>query len=96
MHNVAVYFFLQSEREQGSESLNFKSKSKKGSSANRSLLEGKRNLVRSASDLSEILKGRNTWSSQHPVLETSDDTASNLVLCLKLLIIIFLQNSLFK
>ncbi|XP_074312360.1 uncharacterized protein LOC141647889 isoform X2 [Silene latifolia] len=54
---------------------NFRSISKTGLNRNQSLLEGKNKLVRSASDLSEILKGSNTWSSQHPVFETSEDSA---------------------
>ncbi|KAH9618192.1 hypothetical protein KSS87_003095 [Heliosperma pusillum] len=54
---------------------NFRSNSKTGLARSQSLLDGKNKLVRSASDLSEILKGSNTWSSQHPVFKTSDDSA---------------------
>ncbi|KAL2942976.1 Glucocorticoid modulatory element-binding protein 2 [Bienertia sinuspersici] len=72
------YANSESEKELENEFSNFKSKSKIISTANRSTLEGKNRLARSASDLSEILKGRNTWSSQHPVSETSDDSTSNL------------------
>ncbi|XP_021773406.1 uncharacterized protein LOC110737361 isoform X2 [Chenopodium quinoa] len=66
------------EREQVSESLNSRSRSKISSEANRALVDKKSNLARSASDFSELLKGRNTWSSQHPASETSDDSAINL------------------
>ena len=82
MGNVKNCFFHQSEREQENVSSNLRSKSKISSNANRSVHEGKNKLARSASDLSEILKGRNTWTSQHPVYETSDDTTSSLVHCL--------------
>ncbi|XP_057538907.1 uncharacterized protein LOC130817298 isoform X2 [Amaranthus tricolor] len=57
--------------------LNFRSKSKISSNGNQTFLEGKKKLVRSASDLSEILKDSKTWSSQHPTFETSDDAAVN-------------------
>lgn len=67
----------ESEREQNSESRNFRSESKI-SSAHSAFLEGRKKLARSASDLSEVLKGRNTWSSQHPASETSDDCAISL------------------
>uniref|UniRef100_A0A803N6D6 Uncharacterized protein n=1 Tax=Chenopodium quinoa TaxID=63459 RepID=A0A803N6D6_CHEQI len=66
------------EKEQESELLNSRSRSNISSKANRALVDKKSNLARSASDFSELLKGRNTWSSQHPASETSDDSAINL------------------
>ncbi|KAK9735055.1 hypothetical protein RND81_04G180900 [Saponaria officinalis] len=61
------------ERKQESSS-NLRSTNKTGLNSNQSLRDGKNKLVRSASDLSEVLKGSNTWSSQHPAFETSDDS----------------------
>ncbi|KAK9735061.1 hypothetical protein RND81_04G180900 [Saponaria officinalis] len=64
-----------SERERKQESSsNLRSTNKTGLNSNQSLRDGKNKLVRSASDLSEVLKGSNTWSSQHPAFETSDDS----------------------
>ncbi|CAO2833080.1 unnamed protein product [Amaranthus hypochondriacus] len=56
---------------------NFRSKSKISSNGNQTFLEGKRKLVRSASDLSEILKDSKAWASQHPTFETSNEAAVN-------------------
>ncbi|KAL9224908.1 hypothetical protein vseg_000889 [Gypsophila vaccaria] len=65
------------ERKQGSGS-NFRSTGKTATNKNQRLRDGKNTLVRSASDISEVLKGSNTWSNQHPAFETSDDSTVTL------------------
>ncbi|CAO2836916.1 unnamed protein product [Amaranthus hypochondriacus] len=66
------YGNFESEKDRENDLLNYRSINNISSNTKQTLLERKSKPVRSASDLSEILKGSKTWSSQHPAFESSD------------------------
>lgn len=75
------YGNIEREREQESRlSSDVRSKNKITSNSNRGVSGEKNKLVRSASDLSELLESWDTWSSQHRASDTADDSPISLVL----------------
>ena len=80
-YNGVVCLFFQSEKNRENDLLNYRSISNISSNTKQTLLERKSKPVRNASDLSEILKGSKTWSSQNPAFESSDISSIKLVFC---------------
>lgn len=73
------YGNIEREREQESRlSSDVRSKNKITSNSNRGVSGEKNKLVRSASDLSELLESWDTWSSQHRASDTADDSPISL------------------